>query len=95
MSRVVVMFRPTRKSVVNSSMVGNTENCSGVFTYIDIISMRNEIVRFMPISVSTMGVGSGMIISVITRTSSATIVMSLCRVIALTMRVALSCSAMG
>ena len=46
-------------------------------------------VRFAPMKVSTSAVGSGMIISVITMTRSATIAMSLCRAIALTIRLAL------
>ena len=66
---------------MKSSIVGKTENSRGVLTYIAIISMRNESVRFAPISVSTSHVGSGMIISMITTTSSVTIAMSLCRVI--------------
>ena len=75
------MLSPTRKSVVKRSMVGKTENSSGVFTYIAIISMRNESVRFAPISVSTSGVGNGMIMSAITTTMRTTMATSLCRAI--------------
>lgn len=82
MRRVVVMLRPTRKSVVKSSMVGKTEKSRMDFTYIDIISITNESAMLAPMSVSTSGVGSGRIIRAMTTTSSSTMARSLCRVTA-------------
>ncbi len=76
------MLRPTRKSVVKSSMVGKTEKSRMDFTYIDIISITNESAMLAPMSVSTSGVGSGRIIRAMTTTSSSTMARSLCRVTA-------------
>ncbi len=84
------MFSPTRNSVVKSSMVGKEEKSSAVFTYMDIMSMRNDNVMFTPMSVSTRGVGRGTIISATTTTSSMTMVMSLWRVMRPTPRDAFS-----
>ena len=70
--RVVVMFRPTRNSVVNSSMVGKEENSSGVLTYMVIIMMAKDRARLAPMSVSTRAVGRGMIIRAMTATSRPT-----------------------
>ena len=80
MRRVVQMFRETRNSVVNSSMVGKIEKSKAVFTYMAIMSMRKDRVRLQPMSVSTSQVGKGMIIRVITQISRKIMLMSLCRV---------------
>ena len=60
---MVVMLRPTRNRVVNRSSVGKTEKSSTVRTYMVIIRMVKDRAMFTPMSVSTTGVGSGMIIS--------------------------------
>ena len=83
--RVVVMFRPTRNRVVNSSMVGKDENSSGVLTYMVIIMMAKDRARFAPMSVSTRAVGRGMIIRAMTATSRPTRARSLCFVVRETM----------
>ena len=80
MRRVVVMLRPTRNRVVNRSSVGKTEKSSTVRTYMVIIRMVKDRAMFTPMSVSTTGVGSGMIISAMTMTSRKTMLMSLWRV---------------
>ena len=80
MRRVVVMLRPTRNRVVNRSSVGKTEKSSTVRTYMVIIRMVKDRAMFTPMSVSTTGVGSGMIISAMTVTSRKTMLMSLWRV---------------
>ncbi len=85
-----MIFKPTLKSVVNKSIVGKTEKSKAVFTYMDIMSIKNESDMFIPISVSTRGVGKGTIIRAITTTIKNTILISLCFAIKETILTALS-----